>query len=124
MKILRYNRREGTGPFGPWHPILFLEVGDLLEREFQSNLIRTLKDRFPGCIVLKNDPTYVQGVPDLTVFYKNKWATLECKKSWNFKDRPNQRYYVDLMDSMSFSAFIFPENEEAVLNELDGFFMA
>lgn len=73
---------------------------------------------FPGCVVLKNDPNYLQGIPDLTIFYKDRWATLEVKKSANAPAQPNQRYYVDMMDYMSFSRFIYPENKEEVLHEL------
>ena len=91
----------------------------MLENEFQSKLIVEIEERLPGCIVLKNDPNYIQGMPDLTVFYKKKWGTLECKKSKNAKHRPNQEYYVDKMNKMSFSSFIFPENKEEVLNELE-----
>lgn len=90
----------------------------MLENKFQANLIKKLKDIFPGCIVMKNDPTYIQGVPDLTLLYKNKWATLECKKSENARHQPNQDYYVGQMDEMSFSRFIYPENEQEVLDEL------
>ena len=90
----------------------------MLENKFQANLIKELKTMFPGCIVLKNDPDYVQGVPDLLILHKNKWASLECKKSANAKKQPNQEYYVGLMNEMSFSKFIFPENKEEVLNEL------
>ena len=89
-----------------------------LERDFQHNLIQELKLIFPGCIVLKNDSSYIQGIPDLTVFYNDKWATLECKKSANATKQPNQKHYVEVMDKMSFSRFIFPENKEEVLNEL------
>lgn len=90
----------------------------MLENKFQANLIKKLKDIFPGCIVMKNDPTYIQGVPDLTLLYKNKWATLECKKSATARHQPNQDYYVGQMDEMSFSRFIYPENEQEVLDEL------
>lgn len=89
-----------------------------LESKFQSDLISELKMIFPGCVVLKNDPTYRQGIPDLSIFYKDKWATLECKKDANAAKQPNQNYYVDMMNEMSFSRFIFPENKEEVLNEL------
>ena len=95
-----------------------------LERDFQGNLIKEIKERFPGSIVLKNDSSYLQGIPDLTVFYKNRWATLECKKSDKEHHQPNQDYYVDKMNSMSFSRFIFPENKEDVLNELERSFKA
>lgn len=89
-----------------------------LESKFQSDLISELKMIFPGCVVLKNDPTYKQGIPDLSIFYKDKWATLECKKDANAAKQPNQDYYVDMMNEMSFSRFIFPENKEEVLDEL------
>lgn len=88
------------------------------EGEFQDNLRKEIESLFPGCIILKNDPTYIQGIPDLTILYKDKWATLECKKSKDEKHQPNQDYYVDCMNDMSFSSFIFPENKQEVLNEL------
>ncbi len=87
-----------------------------LESGFQDKLRDELKERFPGCMVFKMDQ--VQGIPDLLILYKNKWASLENKKSANAKRQPNQEYYVDKMNAMSFSRFICPENKEAVLNEL------
>lgn len=89
-----------------------------LESNFQKELIKELKEMFPDCIITKNDPNYIQGFPDLTILYKDKWATLECKKNRNAKKQPNQPYYVELMNEMSFSSFIFPENKEEVLYEL------
>ena len=90
----------------------------MLESKFQSQLIRKIKNEFPGCMVLKNDPTYLQGVTDLTVFCGNKWAALEVKKSKNASHRPNQNYYVDKMNRMSYATFVYPENEKEVLAEL------
>ena len=89
------------------------------ESGFQAKLIRELKDRFPGCVVLKNDANYIQGIPDLTVFYKNRWAMLECKRSESESHQPNQDYYVGRMDEMSFARFVYPENKEEVLHELE-----
>lgn len=89
------------------------------ENQFQSELIKELKARFPGCVILKNDPLYLQGFPDLTVFYGNKWAVLECKRSEKESHQPNQDYYVNYLNDMSYSAFIFPENKEDVLRELE-----
>jgi hypothetical protein len=85
------------------------------EAAYQSKLIRKLKRVFPGCEVLKNDPNYRQGILDLTLFYGPCWAMLEVKASASSAERPNQAYYVEMMNSMSFAAFIFPENEEEVL---------
>lgn len=89
-----------------------------LERDFQHNLIKDIEAMLPGCVVLKNDPNYIQGIPDLSIFYKDKWATLECKKNSKASKQPNQEYYVDKMNEMSFSRFIYPENKEEVLDEL------
>lgn len=87
-----------------------------LESGFQDQLINELKDRFPGSMVFKMDQ--VQGIPDLLVLYRNKWASLECKKFANAKRQPNQEYYVGVMNEMSFSRFIYPENKAEVLDEL------
>ena len=89
-----------------------------LERNFQKKLIDELKDRFPGCMVMKLDSSYIQGIPDLLVLYNDKWATLECKRQLNAEKQSNQPYYVETMNRMSFSRFIYPENKEEVLNEL------
>ena len=94
----------------------------MLESKFQTKLIKEIKERFPGCVVLKNDSSYLQGVPDLSIFYKDRWAMLEVKQSAKASHRPNQSYYVDKMNEMSFSRFVFPENKDEVLDELEVLF--
>lgn len=88
------------------------------ESQFQAKLKNELEELFPGCIVLKNDANYLQGFPDLTILYNNNWAVLECKKSLHEPFQPNQDYYLELLDHMSFASMICPENKEAVLYEL------
>ena len=90
----------------------------MLENKFKTKLANEIKDMLPGCMVLHLDPNEIQGIPDLLILYKNKWAVLEGKKSAKAPHRPNQDYYVDLMDDMSFAAFIYPENKDEVLDEL------
>ena len=90
----------------------------MLESRFQHRLITELKEMFPGCIVMKSDSGYIQGIPDLLILYQDKWASLECKNGANAKRQPNQEYYVGRMNEMSFSRFISPENKEDVLREL------
>ena len=90
-----------------------------LERDFQSKLIKEIKEKFPGCVVMKNDSSYIQGIPDLTVLYQDKWAMLEVKRSETASHRPNQEYYVGKMDKMSFARFICPENKQEVLHEME-----
>ena len=92
----------------------------MAERHFQAKLIKKIKEIFPGCIVQKNDTFRKQGMPDLLILYKKRWAILECKDHKPTKSdfRPNQEYYVDLLDKMSFSRVIYPENEKEVLDDL------
>lgn len=94
------------------------EWNHILESKFQAELIKEIKRLLPGAIVLKNDPNYIQGMPDLTILYESSWATLEGKRSETASQRPNQDYYVNLMNEMSYSSFIYPENKEEVLDEL------
>jgi hypothetical protein len=90
----------------------------MLERDYQAQIIKKIEARLPGCLVLKNDPNYIQGIPDLTVFHMDKWALLEVKPSERSKERPNQRWYIETWAEQGFAAFIYPENEEEVLDAL------
>ena len=94
----------------------------MLENKFQASLIRELKNEFPECIVMKNDSSYIQGIPDLLVLHKNKWASLEVKRSSNASHQPNQDYYVDKMNNMGFSRFVCPENKDNVMTDLRLYF--
>lgn len=90
----------------------------MLENRFKTQLVKELKALLPGCIVLHIDPNEIQGIPDLLVLYRDRWAALEGKRSANAPHRPNQDYYVDLMNRMSYAAFIYPENKEEILSDL------
>lgn len=89
-----------------------------LESKFQKELMDEIRDLYPGCVILKNDSGYIQGFPDWTILYKDKWAVLETKKEEHAKKQPNQGTYVERLDYMSFSRFVQPENKDEVLNEL------
>lgn len=89
------------------------------ESIFQKGLIKEIKELLPGCLVLKNDPNHIQGIPDLTVLYQDRWAFLEVKRSASEARQPNQEYYIQKANAASFGAFIFPENKEHVLHELE-----
>jgi hypothetical protein len=88
------------------------------ERQYQAKLIKKLAMRFPGCLIMKMDPDYQQGILDLLILVGDKWASLEVKASADSNVQPNQEFYVEKMNEMSFAAFIYPENEEEVLNAL------
>lgn len=90
----------------------------MTEAAYQAKLIKRLKREFPGCVVIKNDPNYQQGILDLTILFCNMWAMLEVKASSVAKHQPNQDHFVRTLDEMGFAAFIYPENEEDVLDAL------
>ena len=90
----------------------------MLENKFKQKLVKEIKTLFPGCCVYHLNPNEIQGSPDILILYKDKWAALEGKKSKDEPHRPNQDYYVDKMNEASFARFIYPENKEEVLNDL------
>lgn len=85
-------------------------------------MIKKLKKEFDGCMVIKNDPNYMQGIPDLLVLHRSHWAALEVKASEDASHQPNQDYYVDQMDGMSFAAYLSPENEDSIFQQLNQHF--
>lgn len=90
----------------------------MLESKYQAYLIKLIQEVFPGSLVLKNDPSYLQGIPDLLILYKDRWAVLEVKPHERYKMSPNQEYYLNMLGRMSFASFIYPENEEEVIHAL------
>lgn len=93
-----------------------------LESKFQKELMDKIREQYPGCVILKNDSSYIQGFPDWTILYKDRWAVLEAKRSKNAARQPNQEYYVNKLNDMSFSRFVFPENSDDVLEEISKYF--
>ena len=90
-----------------------------LESRFQSRVLRDLREEYPRSLILKIDTSYHPGTPDRLILNEDRWATLEFKRSANAAKQPNQEYFVELMNRMSYSSFIFPENEREVLRELE-----
>lgn len=94
-----------------------------LESKFQKELMDEIRQEYPGCVIIKNDSGYIQGFPDWTIFYKDRWAVLETKKEKGAAKQPNQERYVEQLDYMSFSRFVQPENKDEVLSDLRMHFM-
>lgn len=86
---------------------------------YKAKLVKELQRRFPDCYIISGNPNEQQGTPDLLILYKDTWAVLEVKAAKNSTKRPNQDYWVDVFNTMSFGAFIYPENEEDILYELE-----
>lgn len=89
-----------------------------LESKFQKEVKDDIRKRLPGSLVLKTDPNEIQGIPDLLILHKDKWAMLEVKRAANAPHRPNQDYYIEKMGELSYASFIYPENKEEILDEL------
>jgi hypothetical protein len=92
------------------------------EGAYQKQLIDKITALFPDCLIVKNDPGYKQGIPDLLILFGNKWAMLEVKTSATSSIQPNQQFYVEKLDGMSFAAIVHPDNEEMVLDALQSTF--
>lgn len=88
------------------------------ESIYQGLIIRRLEKEYPGCLVIKNDSGYIQGIPDLLILFENRWAMLEVKASEDAPTEANQPYYVEYLNNMSYAAFIYPENEDEIFYEL------
>lgn len=92
-----------------------------LESKFQSDLVKELKTRYPGCLVTKLDAGHTQGLPDILMLHEDKWCCLEVKRNRGAKHQPNQDYYVERLNKMGFARFIYPENKDEVLNDLNDY---
>ena len=94
------------------------------ENKYQQGLIKRISQCLPGCLILKNDPNYLQGVPDLLVLYRDLWIMLEVKTSKSAPVRPNQKLYVERLNNMGFARFVYPENEKVILEEIVSYLRA
>jgi hypothetical protein len=89
-----------------------------LESKFQANLIDDWNKLFPEDLILKNDANYLQGIPDILILHEDRWGMLETKRSLISSLRPNQAYYIEKLNRMSYAAFINPSNKERIFDEL------
>lgn len=85
---------------------------------FKTKFIRNLKVRFPNCVVLLTDPQYLQGVPDILMLLEDTWFAFEVKATKTSSRRPNQEWWIDILNRQSYASFVYPENEEEVIREV------
>lgn len=88
------------------------------EKIFERHLIEELEELFPGAFVLKMFPGYIQGFPDRLIIYNDRWAAFEVKRTMHSRHQPNQAHYINLLDTMSYASFVYPENKEVFLHEI------
>lgn len=93
------------------------------ENKFKQKLKQEIKKLFPECVILDLNASDTQGISDMLILFQNTWAVLEVKKTAKSSKRPNQEYYVNRFNGMSFGAIIFPENKEDILNKLVKYFL-
>lgn len=92
---------------------------------FKARLLKELDRRFPGCVIFHMDPNSThQGIPDVLILYRTHWAMLEVKGAADAKRQPNQPYWVEFYDNLSFAAFVYPENEGEILDALQQAFIS
>ena len=110
-----YNEENKPFHFGPE-----VECYLALESTFKAKLRKELESMFPGCVILKNDAELQGGIPDMLILWRTKWAMLEVKKKPPAASdyEPNQEWWIQTLDDMSFAACIFPENKEEVIDAL------
>jgi hypothetical protein len=121
VEIAGYDRR-GENKLPAF--LILLDRRAMLETPYRRGLVQRLEKRFPGCFIIVNDPNRLQGIPDLQILWNRRTGFLETKRAKTAKRQPNQEYYVDLLNELCFAAFIHPENEEEVLDELERSFKA
>ena len=88
------------------------------ESKFERQLIAELEEQYPGAVILKNNPHFIQGIPDRLILFEDRWAAFDAKANAGSPRRPNQSYYIKLLDRMSYAKFVYPENAEEFLHEL------
>ena len=94
----------------------------MLESVFKKLVIDELEAMYPEAIILKNDAGSLQGIADLLILFGNTWAALEFKKSKHAPRRPNQDYYIEKLDGMSYATYIYPENKDEVYDAIQSTF--
>lgn len=97
---------------------LLIFGGQVNESKYRKELEARISGALPGCLILRNNAKEIQGICDIVVFYGERYGFLEIKVSENAPVQPNQTYYVNWLDEMSFAAFIYPENEYQILSDL------
>lgn len=89
------------------------------ESKFKNEVLKNrILASHPEALLIDVDPTNYKSFPDLLVLNGRTWAALETKRNSKARRQANQGYYVDLLDYLSFSRFVSPENIEEVLYDL------
>lgn len=89
-----------------------------LESKFQKEFTDALEEKFPGCLIIKGNSSYRQGLPDWLMLHQDNWAAFEIKRNKNAKRSDSQSYYVNKMNDMSYASFVDPENYREVISEV------
>ncbi len=91
----------------------------MLESEFKEIVKDEIRDRFPD-LDLDFVTTISRSMPDMIILAPAcYWAALEFKRSKNSPHRPNQDHHIERLRKKGYATFVYPENLEVVLDELE-----
>lgn len=95
----------------------------MLEMSFKQKFLAELEERL-GHLDLEYIHTrpHNRSIPDTIVLGPKYWAALEFKRTKRAPHQPNQDYYVFKLRENGYSNFVYPENSEEVLNDLERLF--
>lgn len=93
-------------------------MATILERKFEKQVCSELLEMFPGAVLLKLDPLYIQGIPDRLILFGERWASLEIKRLPTSHKQPNQEFYIKKLNNMSYASFLNIKNKELVYDRL------
>lgn len=79
-----------------------------IESNFQADLKKEIETLFPGAVIMKNDPNDIQGIPDLTVIWRDHWAWLECKTRNKCSQTVEPRFLYSVCTPLFFRGFYLP----------------
>ncbi len=95
----------------------------MLENLFKKYVKKRIIDRFPNLDLDFITPTN-RSMPDMIIIAPIVWAALEFKRSEGASLRPNQDYHIMRLNEKGYATFVFPENVEEVLDELEILFLS
>ena len=98
----------------------------MLESEFRKAFLEEVQNRIDplnkGFLFFLNASNAFRSFPDIVILGSHKWAALEFKKSKRASHQPNQEYYINKLNEIGYASFVYPENAEEILNDLEELF--
>jgi len=96
----------------------------MLESAFKKNFITELNVRLaPIDLEYIHTRSHNRSFPDLLILGPGStWAALEFKAAEEADHQPNQAWYINRLNHWAYATFMYPENREEVLGDLEKLF--